>query len=98
MWLDRNPGTGYDTLLLRMIPGDLLSSFPHSRSCSSSSTSSSSFIEVRRYQHVCTLNIQEKSLTIVGNSESNAQINFNSCDLFKSLDSIALPVLARISF
>ena len=27
--LDRNPGTGYDTLLLRMIPGDLLSAFPH---------------------------------------------------------------------
>ena len=27
--LDRNPGTGYDTVLLRMIPGDLLSAFPH---------------------------------------------------------------------
>ena len=27
--LDRNLGTGYDTLLLRMIPGDLLSAFPH---------------------------------------------------------------------
>ena len=27
--LDRNPGTGYDTLLLRMIQGDLLSAFPH---------------------------------------------------------------------
>ena len=27
--LDRNPGSGYDTLLLRMIPGDLLSAFPH---------------------------------------------------------------------
>ena len=27
--LDRNPGTGYNTLLLRMIPGDLLSAFPH---------------------------------------------------------------------
>ena len=27
--LDRNPGPGYDTLLLRMIPGDLLSVFPH---------------------------------------------------------------------
>ena len=27
--LDRNPGMGYDTLLLRMIPGDLLSAFPH---------------------------------------------------------------------
>ena len=27
--LDRNPGLGYDTLLLRMIPGDLLSAFPH---------------------------------------------------------------------
>ena len=27
--LDRNPGTGYDTLLLRMIPGDLLNAFPH---------------------------------------------------------------------
>ena len=27
--LDRNPGPGYDTLLLRMIPGDLLSAFPH---------------------------------------------------------------------
>ena len=25
----RNPGPGYDTLLLRMIPGDLLSAFPH---------------------------------------------------------------------
>ena len=24
-----NPGTGYNTLLLRMIPGDLLSAFPH---------------------------------------------------------------------
>ena len=29
--LDRNPGPGYDTLLLRMIPGDLLSAFPHRR-------------------------------------------------------------------
>ena len=27
--LDRNPGPGYDTLLLRMIPGDLISAFPH---------------------------------------------------------------------
>ena len=27
--LDRNPGTGYITLLLRMIPGDLLSAWPH---------------------------------------------------------------------
>ena len=27
--LDRNPGPGYDTLLLRMIPGDLLSVCPH---------------------------------------------------------------------
>ena len=27
--LDRNPGPGYDTLLLRMIIGDLLSAFPH---------------------------------------------------------------------
>ena len=27
--LDRNQGLGYDTLLLRMIPGDLLSAFPH---------------------------------------------------------------------
>ena len=27
--LERNPGPGYDTLLLRMIPGDLLSAFPH---------------------------------------------------------------------
>ena len=27
--LDRNPGPGYDTLLLGMIPGDLLSAFPH---------------------------------------------------------------------
>ena len=27
--LDRNLGTGYDTMLLRMIPGDLLSAFPH---------------------------------------------------------------------
>ena len=27
--LDRNPGPGYDTLLLRIIPGDLLSAFPH---------------------------------------------------------------------
>ena len=27
--LDRNPGPGYDTLLLRMIPGDLLSALPH---------------------------------------------------------------------
>ena len=26
---DRNPGPGYATLLLRMIPGDLLSAFPH---------------------------------------------------------------------
>ena len=25
----RNPGPGYDTLLLRLIPGDLLSAFPH---------------------------------------------------------------------
>ena len=29
--LDRNPGMGYDTLLLRMIPGDPLSAFPHRR-------------------------------------------------------------------
>ena len=27
--LDRNPGPGYDTLLLRMIPGDLLCGYPH---------------------------------------------------------------------
>ena len=27
--LYRNPGTGYVTLLLRMIPGDLLSAFPY---------------------------------------------------------------------
>ena len=27
--LDRNPGPGYDTLLLQMIPGDLLSACPH---------------------------------------------------------------------
>ena len=27
--LDRNLGPRYDTLLLRMIPGDLLSAFPH---------------------------------------------------------------------
>ena len=27
--LDRNPGPWYDTLLLRMVPGDLLSAFPH---------------------------------------------------------------------
>ena len=27
--LDRNPGPGYDILLLRMIPGDLLSACPH---------------------------------------------------------------------
>ena len=27
--LDRNPGPGYDTLLFRMILGDLLSVFPH---------------------------------------------------------------------
>ena len=27
--LDRNPGSGYDTLLLRLIPGDLLSACPH---------------------------------------------------------------------
>ena len=27
--LDRNPVPGYDTLLLRMIPEDLLSAFPH---------------------------------------------------------------------
>ena len=27
--LDRNPGPGYDTLLLRLIPGYLLSAFPH---------------------------------------------------------------------
>ena len=26
---DRNPGPGYDTLLLRLIPGDLLSACPH---------------------------------------------------------------------
>ena len=26
--IDRNPGTGYDTLLLQMIIGDLLSAFP----------------------------------------------------------------------
>ena len=26
--LDRNPGPGYDTLLLRLIPGDLLSACP----------------------------------------------------------------------
>ena len=27
--LDRNPGPEYDTLLLRLIPGDLLSACPH---------------------------------------------------------------------
>ena len=27
--LDRNRGPGYDTLLLRLIPGDLLSASPH---------------------------------------------------------------------
>ena len=27
--LDRNPGPRYDTLLLRMIPGDILSACPH---------------------------------------------------------------------
>ena len=27
--LDKNPGTGYDTLLLQLIPGDLLSVYPH---------------------------------------------------------------------
>ena len=27
--LDRNPGPGYDTLLLRIIPGYILSAFPH---------------------------------------------------------------------
>ena len=27
--LDRNPGPGYDTLFLRLIPGDLLSGCPH---------------------------------------------------------------------
>ena len=27
--LDRNPGPGYGTLLLRMIPGDLLSAYPY---------------------------------------------------------------------
>ena len=27
--LDRNPGPWYDTLLLRLIPGDLLSACPH---------------------------------------------------------------------
>ena len=27
--LDSNLGTGYDTLLLQMIPGDLLNAFPH---------------------------------------------------------------------
>ena len=27
--LDRNPGPGYNTLLLRLIPGDLLSACPH---------------------------------------------------------------------
>ena len=27
--LDRNPGPGYDILLLRMIPGDILSACPH---------------------------------------------------------------------
>ena len=27
--LDRNPGPGYDTMLLRMIPGDLFSACPH---------------------------------------------------------------------
>ena len=27
--IDRNPGPGYDTLLLRLIPGDLLSACPH---------------------------------------------------------------------
>ena len=28
MYIYRNPGQGHDTLLLRMIPGDLLSAFP----------------------------------------------------------------------
>ena len=27
--IDRNPGPGYDTLLLRLIPGDPLSACPH---------------------------------------------------------------------
>ena len=27
--LDKNPGPGYDTLLLRLIPGNLLSACPH---------------------------------------------------------------------
>ena len=27
--LDRNPGSGYNTLLLQLIPGDLLSACPH---------------------------------------------------------------------
>ena len=27
--LDKNPGPGYHTLLLRLIPGDLLSACPH---------------------------------------------------------------------
>ena len=27
--LDRNPGSGYNTLFLRLIPGDLLSACPH---------------------------------------------------------------------
>ena len=27
--LDTNPGPGYDTLVLRLIPGDLLSACPH---------------------------------------------------------------------
>ena len=29
--LDRNPGQGYNTLLLRLVPGDLLSACPHIR-------------------------------------------------------------------
>ena len=31
--LDRNPEPGYHTLLLRLIPGDLLSACPHSSTC-----------------------------------------------------------------
>ena len=30
--LDRKPGPGYNTLLLRLIPGDLLSACPHRQS------------------------------------------------------------------
>ena len=31
--LDRNPGLGYNTLLFRLIPGDLYSACPHRQFC-----------------------------------------------------------------